>query len=69
MERAHQNVHGDPGRAGQPSDGGDRSGLDRDPDRLLLGVLVESLEALIAAAEARFLEPAERGRDVALGVG
>ena len=45
------------------------SSAERDPDRLLLGVLLERLEALVAAAEARLLVAAERRRDVALGVG
>src|SRR5262245_25064736 len=40
-----------------------------EPDRLLLGVLLERLEALVAAAEAGLLVAAERRRDVALGVG
>src|SRR5262249_27458945 len=46
-----------------------RSGsAERDPDRLQLGVLIEGLEAVVAAAEARLLEAAERRRDVSLAV-
>src|SRR5205823_1884584 len=48
---------------------GEASSAKGDPDRLLFRVLVERLEALVAAAEAGLLVAAEGRRDVALGVG
>src|SRR5215218_2464229 len=57
------------GAIGQVRAAAAATSAERDPDRFLLGVLLEGLEALIAAPEARLLVAAERRRDVALGVG